>query len=175
MAISPDPLLRIPILYHFTPSSNLAKIRQHDGLLATKHLRNLGEEFCPGGDDDSLALDARCGMDAYVHLCFQRRHPMAHRVTERKPDANLLYLQIDRTILNQPEVLFSTGVGYASGVRTVTLQEACEQNLIDFPILYQWFDWRVPEINHRRQAAELCEVLVPDYVPMSFIRNFPNG
>ena len=175
MATIPDPLQRIPRLYHFTDVANLPKIREFDGLLATAHLRAAGEEFCAGGDEDSLSLDARCGMDRYVHLCFQQRHPLAGRIKERKPEANLIYLEIDRAILHQPGVLFATGVGYANDARTVTLAEACEENLIDFQALYTWTDWRNPEVQAKRRAAELCEILVPDYVPMTFIRNFPNG
>ena len=53
---------------------------------------------CAGGDEDSLAFDMRCGMDKFVHLCFVTGHPMAFRVKERKPDAELIYLQIDRAI-----------------------------------------------------------------------------
>ena len=87
----------------------------------------------------------------------------------------MVYLNIDRAILHQPGIMFSTGVGYANNARIVTLQEACEENLIDFRALYEWTDWRNAEEQSRRRAAELCEILVPDYVPMTFIRNFPNG
>jgi hypothetical protein len=175
MAAVPDPLQRIPHLYHFTDVRNLPKIKLSDGLFATARLREVEEEFCPGGDDDSLSLDTRCGMDQFVHLCFSEKHPMAGRIKERKPDASLTYLQIDRAILHQPGVMFATGVGYANNARTVTLAQACEQNLIDFHALYAWTDWRDPEAQSKRHAAELCEILVPDYIPMIFIRNFPNG
>jgi hypothetical protein len=171
----PDPLLRIPHLYHFTDVSNFPSIRRLEGLYSTARLKEMAERFCSGGDEDSLSLDARCGMDQFVHLCFDERHPMAGRVKQRKPDANLFYLKIDRAILYQPGVMFATGVGYANSVRTVTLAEAVEANLIDFQILYTFNPWRDPEVQKRRRTAELCEILVPDYVPMTFIRNMPNG
>lgn len=175
MVATPNPLLRIPHLYHFTDVTNLPQIKELDGLLATALLRGVCDQFCAGGDEDSLSLDARCGMDRYVHLCFSERHPMAGRIKERRPEANLIYLKIDRAILHQPGVMFATGVGYANSARTVTLREACDENLIDFQALYTWTDWANPDAQVKRRAAELCEILVPDYVPMTFIRNFPNG
>jgi hypothetical protein len=174
MATVPDPLLRIPHLFHFTDVVNLPRIKELDGLYATAKLREIGAEFLPGGDEDSLSLDKRSGMDQFVHLCFELRHPMAGRIKGRKPDANLIYLKIDRAILYQPGVKFATGVGYANNAETVTLEEAVQRNLIDFQILYTWMEWRDPEVQRRRRAAELCEILVPDFVPMTFIKNFPN-
>lgn len=175
MAGTPDPLLRIPHLYHFTDMVNMPKIKSLDGLYSTAKLREMGEDFCAGGDEESLSLDRRCRMDQFVHLCFDVRHPMAGRVKERKPEANLFYLKIDRAILYQPGVKFATGVGYANNAEAVTLEEAIARNLIDLQVLYTWMDWRDPEVQRKRRAAELCEILVPDYVPMNFIRNFPNG
>ena len=175
MAASPDPLLRIPHLYHFTDVCNLPNIRKMDGLFSTALLRQFEEEFCAGGDDASLALDTRHGMDEYVHLCFDVRHPMAHHVKHRKPDVELIYLRIDRAVLHQPDVKFSTGVGYANNAEVVALAEAVDRKLIDFDVLYSWMDWRDPEIQARRHAAELCEILIPDYVAMTFIKNMPNG
>ena len=132
MGTNPDPLLHIPHLYHFTDVTNLPSIRRLGGLYATARLREMGEGFCAGGDEDSLSLDSRCGMDGYVHLCFATGHPMAGRITQRKADANLIYLRIDRTILYQPGAMFATGVGYANGAETVALQTR-ERRAIEEP------------------------------------------
>lgn len=175
MAAAADPLAQIPVLYHFTDKSNIPTIRQLGGLFSTALLKEMGHAFCAGGDEDSLALDMRCGMDKFVHLCFVTGHPMAFRVKERKPDVELIYLQIDRAILHQPDIMFATGVGYANNAETVTLAEAVERNLIDFRALYAWTDWSNPEAQAKRHAAELCEILVPNYVATAFIRNLPNG
>jgi hypothetical protein len=175
MVAAPDPLAQVPILYHFTDKSNIPKIRQLGGLFSTALLKEKDHEFCPGGDEDSLALDMRYGMDKFVHLCFATGHPMAFRLRERKPNANLIYLQIDRAILYQPNIMFATGVGYANNAETVTLAEAVERNLIDFKALYTRTDWKDPEEQAKQHAAELCEILVPDRVPTAFIRNLPNG
>jgi len=175
MVINPDPLLRIPHLYHFTDVRNLPKIKRLDGLYSTARLRQMGEDFCAGGDEDSLSLDVRCGMDQFVHLCFDLRHPMAGRVMERNPEGRLIYLKIDRAILYQPDVMFATGVGYANGVKTMPVSEAANQGLIDFQVLYTYMNWSDPPVQARRREAELCEVLVPDYVGMKFIKDFPDG
>lgn len=175
MPITLDPLLRIPHLFHFTDKTNLPKIKELDGIYATARLRQVGEAFCAGGDEDSLALDVRCGMDEYVHLCWAPCHPMAGRIKERKPGANLIYLKIDRSVLYTPGVKFATGVVYANDTEIVDLAEAVERKLINFHALYDWTDWRDPQAQANRRAAELCEILIPDYVPMAYIRNFPNG
>lgn len=135
MAAAPDPLAQIPVIYHFTDKGNIPMIKHLGGLYSTALLKEMGNAFCAGGDEDSLALDTRCGLDKFVHLCFVTGHPMAFRVKERKPDADLIYLQIDRAILHQPDIMFATGVGYANNAETVTLSEAVERNLIDFGAL----------------------------------------
>jgi hypothetical protein len=175
MLAVPDPLSQIPVLYHFTDKSNLPMISQLGGLFSTALLKEMGHPFCPGGDEDSLNLDIRCGMDKFVHLCFATDHPMAFRLKERKPDADLIYLRIDRAVLYQPGVMFATGVGYANNAETVSLAEAVDRELIDFNALYSWTDWKDPEAQAKRHAAELSEILVPDCVAAAFIRNLPNG
>ena len=175
MVAAPDLLARIPFLLHFTDERNLPKIRDCGGLFATATLRQAEIEFFPGGDAASLALDTNTGMDAYVHLCFRGRHAMAHRVRERNPGVTLKYLRIDRSILFEPDVLFAPGVGYAQGVQPVPVLEAVDQGMIDFQVLYTFMDWSVPEIWARRQAAELCEILVPEQVALDKIQNMPNG
>ena len=175
MTANGDPLARIQTLLHFTDQRNLPRISESGGLWATARLRQAGVEFFPGGDEASLALDTRAGMDQYVHLCFRGAHPMAYRVVERDPGVQLRYLQVDRTIVYEPGVMFVPGVGYAHGVRPIPVAEASTQGMIDFEVLYNWMDWSVPNIQTRRQAAELCEILVPGQVALAYIRNMPDA
>ena len=170
-----DPRRRLEDLLHFTDERNLPRIRECGGLWSTAQLRQAEIEFFPSGDDASLALDTRSGMDAYVHLCFRGGHPMAHRVVERNPGMTLKYLRIDRSIVYEPGVMFVPGVGYAHGVTPVPVEDACAQGLIDFAVLYTWMDWNDSAIQERRKAAELCEILVPEQVALAFIKNMPNG
>lgn len=175
MAAAPDPLARIPFLLHFTDERNLPSIRDSGGLFSTATLRQAQIEFHPGGDAASLALDTGCGMDQYVHLCFRGAHPMAHRVVERNPGIRLKYLRIDRSILYEPGVMFVAGVGYAHGVNPIPAADAAAQGMIDFDVLFTWMDWRDAEIQARRRAAELSEILVPEHVALDKITNMPNG
>lgn len=170
-----DPLRRIPCVYHFTDARNLRSIEALEGIYSTAKLKQLDAEYHPAGDEQSLELDVKSGMDQYVHLCFRLRHPMAHHVKERNSEADLRYLRIDRAILYQEGVQFSTGVGYAKGVETVSIQEAADRDMIDYQVLYTYMPWSDPEVQARRLAAELSEILVPDYVSMDFIMDFPNG
>jgi len=43
----------------------------------------------------------------------------------------------------------------------------------------QWPFWRTnwadPEVQAKRHAAEMCEILIPEYVALPFIKNLPNG
>lgn len=87
----------------------------------------------------------------------------------------MTYLRIDRAILAQPGVMFATGVGYANNAETTTLADAVQRNLIDFHALYDWTDWNDPVAQDKRHAAEMCEILIPDYVVAGFIWNLPNG
>ena len=176
MASAPDPLLRIPRLYHFTDVRNLPKIRELGGILSTASLRESECEFVPGGNQWSLDQDVLTGMDRYVHLCWATGHPMAWYVTQRDPSIRLRYLQIDRSILYQPGVKFCGGVANAIGMETWSVPEAVAGDMIDYEALYGNIGpLREPEPQARRQKAEKSEILVPDYIPLELIRNFPNG
>jgi hypothetical protein len=173
MAAPPDSLLHIPRLYHFTDTRNLPLIREHGGIFSTARLREMGVQFHPGGNQWSLDQDVRFGMDRFVHLCFAVDHPMEHRARERGDILVAKYLYIDRSILYEPGVVFAPDVANGVNLRTCSIEEA--RGRIDYDILYTRTNWRDPAIQARRQAAERCEILVPDHVPMRFIREFPNG
>ena len=175
MAEPPVSLRRIRKLYHFTDVRNFPSIKRLDGIYSTAKLNEMDAEYYPGGDEQSLCLDVESGMDQYVHLCFCLRHPLAYRIEQRNSEAKLLYLRIDRRILSQEGVQFSNGVSYAEGVETLPIQEAVERGMIDYQVLYTYMSWDDPEVQTRRHAAELCEILIPNYVPMDFIMDFPNG
>lgn len=176
MSPKPDPLLRIERMYHFTDIRNLPCIREHYGIYSTAKLRELDIEFVSGGNQWSLEQDVRFGMDQYVHLCWAVRHPMAWYITQRDSTAKLKYLEIDRRILYEPDVKFSPGVANAVGMELYSIPEAVKQELIDYEAFYGNIgSLRDAEPQARRQAAEKSEILVPNFVPMKFIRNFPNG
>ena len=89
MPRTPDPLLAISRLYHFTDVRNLPLIKQLGGLWSTAALREGECEFFPGGNQWSLDQDGRTGMDEYVHLCWDRNHHMEKNIRDRDKDIEL--------------------------------------------------------------------------------------
>ena len=86
----------------------------------------------------------------------------------------MVHLRIDRGILYEQGVQFSAGVSNKSGMEIYSMNDARDKGLIDYDVLYTYMPWNDPEVQVRRQAAEKCEILVPDHVAMKFITNFPN-
>ena len=82
-------------LYHFTDSRNVASIRQHGLLsLAALHDRGIAVAAC-GGDEDSRRVDARLGLDRFVHLSIMDQHPMEKIARDRGSIVAARYLRID--------------------------------------------------------------------------------
>jgi predicted metalloprotease len=82
-----------------------------------------------------------------------------------------VYLQIHPEILRVEGVMFTVDVSNKSGVEIISLEEALEA--IDFQVLYTRTDWNDPEIQRRLRQAEKYELLVPNHVPIKYIRNLP--
>ena len=170
----PDPLARIMWLYHFTDIRNIPSIRKLGGLWSTAKLRKKGIEFHPAGNDHSLDADKMFGMDRYVHLCFHNKHPMEYLAKGDGRIGKTIWLYIDASILKIDGVLYTPGVANKSGMQTYPIKKAAD--LIDYVAHYQYLDWAVPENHERRLAAEKCEILVPDHVPLKYFERFlPNG
>lgn len=176
MAAAPDPLLRIPHLYHFTDTRNLPMIEKLQGLWSTAKLRKGKCEFIAGGNQWSLEQDERFGMDQYVHLCWATGHPMEWYIRQRDASIRLKHLRIDREILFQPGVRFSPGVANAVGMETYSIEQARDGEMIDYDAFYGNIGplWQ-PEPQARRSKAEKSEILVPNHVPLKYILNLTNG
>ncbi len=171
----PDQLKRVTWLYHFTDSRNLDSIRKFGGLYSTAQLRKRGiDGHVPGGNQWSLDADQGCGMDQYVHLCFRNNHPMQHIAKSEGRIEKTRWLLVRSEILSLKGVLFCPGVSNKAGMTTHPMDEAAD--MIDYEVLYTNTNWNDPEIQARLRAAELCEILVPDFVPFKyFAEYFPNG
>lgn len=158
--------------YHFTDRKNAASIREYDGLYSLAILRAMEVEIpAPGGNDWSHDADEMKGLDQYVHLCFRPNHPMEYVARQDGRILDSVYLQIHPDILQIKGVMFTVDVSNKSGVEIVSLEEALK--VIDFEVLYTRTDWSNSEIQKRLKQAEKYELLVPDHVPMKYIRNLP--
>lgn len=173
--VLPDQLSRIRWLYHFTDTRNLSLIRQMGGLYSTARLRELQiAKFHPGGNQWSLDADKMFGMDRYVHLCLTRNHPMEHIAKKEGRIERSVFLLVDGDVLQLEGVQYSQGVSNKSGIEICSIQRAVDK--IDYEVLYTWMPWNDSAVLARRQAAEKCEILVPDHVPMKYLEKyFPNG
>ena len=173
--IPPRPLSRIKWLYHFTDTRNLRLIREMGGLFSTAKLREMGvDEFHTGGNKWSLDADEMFGMDRYVHLCFRSTHPMEYIAKQEGRIEKSVFLLVGGDVLRLKGVRYSPGVSNKSGTKICDIQEARDQ--IDYDVLYTRMPWSDPEVQARLQAAEKCEILVPDHVPMKYLEKyFPNG
>lgn len=159
--------------YHFTDTRNLAAIRQH-GLLSTRLQAERGiKATAPGGNDWSRTADKRKGMDAYVHLCFFREHPMEWLARQDGRIIESVFLKI------APEVLLMSGVLIVDKVSN--RQDAQPNNAermiseLDLKVIYTRTDWKDPQIQERLQTARKYEILIPNRIPCEFIRNMPRG
>lgn len=105
-----EDLAQVKHLYHFTDARNLPVIKEHGGILSSRLLREMKIEFQTGGNQWSIDQDLRTGMDAYVHLCWDLGHPMAYNIRQREGGPQVVYLEIDRSILERDGVMFSRDV-----------------------------------------------------------------
>ena len=171
---APDPLLQIPRLYHFTDRRNLPLIRQHGGLHPFAHLKRGGIAIpAAGGNQWSQDADEIKGMGEYVHLCFRSNHPMEFIARQEGRIIDSIFLEIHPAVLAFTGVKFTADVSNKSGVVTHDIGSA--RTLIDFEVLYTRTDWNDPAIQLRLKQAEKCEILVPQCIPLTYIRNLPNG
>jgi len=137
-------------------------------------LREMKVEIpCSGGNEWSHNADAMKGVDRYIHLCLKPNHPMEYRAREEGRIEKSIFLQVHPDVLELGGVMFTPDVSNKSGVALYPIEEARE--LIDFEVLYTRTDWRDPKIQERLQRAERCEILVPDHIPLEYIRNLSNG
>ena len=115
-------------------------------------------------------------MHYYVHLCWDKNHHMEKNIRERDKDIKLFYLEIDRLILYEKGVVFTPGVANTVGMAKHTIQEAVAGEMIDYDAINRRIgSFALSGPQARRVKAEKTEILVPERVPMKFIKNFPNG
>jgi hypothetical protein len=170
------PLEKIRGLYHFTDTRNLVSIKKAGYLYSTAKLNEKEIiSFHPGGNDGSLKADRAVGMDQYVHLCFNKKHPMEYIARSEGRIVNTAWLSVDRSVIERPGVLFCPDVSNKTGVKPVPIADAAE--MIDLEVLYNYINWKEnPEAFSRRQAAEKYEILIPNKIPFKYFEKyFPNG
>jgi len=152
--------------YHFTDSRNVEGIRKF-GLFATAELRARNLEVVTGGNQWSLDADRQKGMDAYVHLCFRRSHPMEYKARMDKRIEKSCFLSIKPAILRVSGALISLGVSNKADAEYGDAESFLEK--MDWEVVYAKTDWKNREIRERLKMAEKCEILIPNNIPLEYI------
>lgn len=98
---------------------------------------------------------------------------MEYRAREAGRIGDSIFLQVHPEVLQWDGVRFTPDVSNKSGVPIHTIEEA--KGMIDFEVLYSRTDWRDQAVQQRLLQAEKCEILVPGFIPLDLVRNFPNG
>ena len=171
MAKIPDRLRRTQRLYHFTDKRNIPSIWNLAGLWSTARLYEKGAKFHPGGNQISLDADKRFGMDKHVHLCFTTQHPMAYTAVNTHRTVQTLqwiYVEDAAAVFEIPGVQYCEEVANKSGAQTHSIEYAREH--FDEVGCYDFLAFEVDGNQERKQAAEKCEILVPDHLPLRYFQ-----
>jgi len=104
------------------------------------------------------------GVDQYVHLCFTTDHPLAYLAQryQRIDDLVWLFVNDSAAIFHINGVQYCPEVSNKSGAALYTIDYA--RKTFDDTALYGY----VGDNGARRIAAEMCEILVPDHLPLEY-------
>ena len=161
----------VPCFYHFTDVRNIPLIRESGGLLSMRAMRDAGIPVpAPGGDANSQLSDSRNGMDRYVHLCLFNQNPMEYRARQDGRIEDSRFIEIDRDVLRIEGVRFTAAMANQAGVFPLSIEQAFAE--MDFSAVYGNVDWKIPEQMQRVLAARKFELLIPDCVPLHYIKRF---
>ena len=159
---------RAPFLYHFTDTRNIASIAQRGILSRTQVTEaNVPDVVC-GGNEWSFEQDDRRNVSDYVHLSFFDRHPMEYLAKKDGRIVESFFIKVLPEILDRDGVIFCAGVSNAANSSFFEVEEF--EDKMDSEILFKRTDWRQPEIQERLRLAEKYEVLIPKWVPKTYLR-----
>ena len=157
-----------PYIYHFTDKVNISSIANF-GLLSKEQATQRGITVeAPGGNDWSRSADMQRELFDYVNLCFTRDHPMCYVAHKNGNIPNPKYLAIDPEIFRVDGVKITLDVANKATTEILDVIEGLEG--IDTEVLYSPTDWSDPTIKDRLQKARKCEILVPQTVPVGYIK-----
>lgn len=165
--------------YHFTDRSNLAGIDEEGGLYAWHILDERAMDVpCPGGDPLSHRVDARLGLDRYIHLSLSPDPPSLQRAVRSGRIVNPVILEVSldvafeegtRFCIGNPQISPDglvgpissvSGMAFASSIGEADLSEAeiLVEGFIDANRiwnLYDEIDKSVQEARNRENPRSL--------------------
>lgn len=153
----------IEYLYHFTDAKNLASIIEYGGLFSWRSCLEKGIRIpCPGGNSLSRLLDYHKDLDDYIHLGFNREHPMLFVAKNEGRILRPVILRIDPSVILWKSTCFSDRNAASSQARIGgTFNDFC---CIDFSIACGP-TWNGPN----EKSAFQAEVLVLSHIPLELI------
>lgn len=154
----------IGYLYHFTDIKNVKHIHESGGLFSRAKLEQQNIEVQFGGNELSRDLDLSYGTNEYIHLSFLVSHPMAYNL--RQGNRHIVTFKITPFVILLKDTIFSDKNAASSSHR----QGGDIQDLknIDFDAIKKSCAYRDSPYFEKRQA----EVMVKDFLPICYIRNF---
>ena len=160
----------IASVYHFTEKSNLRSIQDYGGIYSLAKLKEKEiSEVSYISNEWSQSADNYKGLDSYVHLCFiHGKHPMAYIAAEEN-QKDIIWLEIDVEILKLPNVLYTNGVSNKADVQTYN--SILAKSNLDINAIYDFLDFNDGNNKARKLASYKYEILIPDCVPLCYIRN----
>ena len=162
----------IRYLWHFTDAANIDSIKEHNGLWAWAELQKKGIKVLrPSGNDWSRYVDNVKGLDNYVHLAFNCKHPLAWIVQDNQTVPNLRWLRIDVTVIGIDDVRFARGVANKGGIELLDAEQAVKQ--FDETQLDALLARKHVGDKEAWKDAQKAEILVPRHVPLNYIE-FPS-
>lgn len=151
-------------LYHFTSRENIDSIKKNGGLYSWAECVRRGITVSkPGGSYESHEIDARKGLDEYVHLSFVKDHPMAYVAMEDRI-SNPYILEIDVEVAWWEGTLYSDRNAASSLARIGG--ELWNLRTIKYDVLGAW---KMFDLTEALKPYYQAEVLVKDFIPIENI------
>ncbi len=161
---------RVVELHNIMPISNIPSVLAH-GILSHEQAAALPHSDVSMADvqdrRDNVQVPGGLRLHQYANLYFDARNPMMFK---RKAQAELLcVLSVSIEVMNLPKVVI-TDQNAAS--KYVAFWPPSFLRYLDFDLIYA-DDWRHPDDQiayWRHKSAKCAEVLVPNGIPVDFIR-----
>lgn len=156
-------------LHYITPIANMESILKHGIVSHQKAERILHQSVAMNEIQEKrkkVVVPGGRPLHQYVNLYFHARNPMMFKGKDMHKD--LCIIQINKEIINLPDVVISDGNAASDYVRFYAVSEGLR--VIDKELVFARY-WKHddPIENFRHTSIKCSEVLVPDKVDKDFI------
>lgn len=155
----------IEAIYHFTPYKNIDSIKQH-GICSIQYLKDLGVNVDFVSTSTSQSIDAYKGYADYIHLGFEKRHPMLMNALAKGKLASYKIYDVNPSVLFLKDTVYTNRNAIKKGA---IFSDKLEFLLnIPFHLFHKKNFFNLsPEGRDRFQS----EILVKHNIPVNLILN----